>query len=271
MEATLIHSYKGGTGKTTIAVNLAVQLVRHHDHKVLLIETDFKMPSFNGIFPNINPKYYFNEYFNNKNISLEDCITKSPFSGLDVVLADPEFDPESRLHSWDKRWHHFHLKRLQSSLVEINNKSRYDFLLFDTPPGLSFIAINNIALSRRAIIIIRPDLNAIEGTKRMMKNVYFKAKSPSRFPIYVVYNQIPRVPMTKELDEWTKSFEEINLIHGARIPTVTPEWQYKIAKGQYILPAEHEINNYMSPLIKHLKNEKVDSIPDPTIDLFKHD
>jgi chromosome partitioning protein len=43
------HSYKGGTGKTTIAANLAVLLARKRYH-VFLIELDVYAPSLNAYF-----------------------------------------------------------------------------------------------------------------------------------------------------------------------------------------------------------------------------
>jgi MinD-like ATPase involved in chromosome partitioning or flagellar assembly len=46
MDSILVHSYKGGAGKTIVSVNLANQLKEVYNKKILLIEIDFKMPSF---------------------------------------------------------------------------------------------------------------------------------------------------------------------------------------------------------------------------------
>ena len=266
MEIICIHSYKGGAGKTTIALNLATQLTTTHNKKVLLIESDFKMPSFEGIF-DFKPQKYYNDYFvTENNVSLSDCITKHPkFTNLDIIIANPNFNPEEKIHLWDKRYHAYHLRRLQNSLIDLKNKNLYDYVIFDTPPGLSYIAINNIALSHHGIIVVRPNSQAIKGTFTMLEQLYLKTKSPDQINLYIVFNQIPRVPMTSKLNEWSTKFSNLKIREAARIPC-SCEGTYDMAIGKHIFEADHEINRFMIPLISFLKKEgQVLSIPDPTV------
>ena len=58
------HSYKGGTGKTTLAVNLSANLVTK-GYNVLLIDMDVYAPSLYVYF-NIQPKKWINDYLNDK-------------------------------------------------------------------------------------------------------------------------------------------------------------------------------------------------------------
>lgn len=266
MEIICIHSYKGGAGKTTIALNLATQLTTTHNKKVLLIESDFKMPSFEGIF-DFKPKKYYNDYFvTENNVSLRDCIAKHPmYDNLDVIFANPNFNPEEKIHLWDKRYHAFHLKRLQNSLIDFKNKNLYDYVIFDTPPGLSYIAINNIALSHHGIIVVRPNSQAIKGTFTMLEQLYLKTKSPDQINLYIVFNQIPRVAMTSKLNEWSTRFSTLKIREAARIPC-SCQGTYDMAIGNHIFGPDHEINRFMLPLISFIKKEgDVLTIPDPTI------
>ena len=267
MEIVCIHSYKGGAGKTTIALNLATQLTSTHSKKVLLIESDFKMPSFEGIF-DFKPQRYYNDYFIiEKNVSLQDCISPLPgYTNLDVIIANPNVNPEEKIHLWDKRYHAFHLKRLQSSLIDLKNKKLYDYVIFDTPPGLSYIAINNIALSHHGVIVVRPNSQAIKGTFTMLEQLYLKTKSPDQINLYIVFNQIPRVHMTKELNEWSTKFSAMKIKEAGRIPC-SCQGTYDMAVGKHIFESDHEINRFMVPLVSYLKNEDVIlTIPDPTVD-----
>src|SRR5574338_308299 len=57
------HSYKGGTGKTTLACNLAVSLVKK-GFRVFLLDLDVSAPSIQAYFEK-EPKRWVNDFLNN--------------------------------------------------------------------------------------------------------------------------------------------------------------------------------------------------------------
>ena len=58
-----LHSYKGGTGKTLLSVNLAATNVRKGKN-VCLLDLDFRAPSLHAVFKASNSEYWLNDYLN---------------------------------------------------------------------------------------------------------------------------------------------------------------------------------------------------------------
>ena len=58
-----VHSFKGGTGKTSISVNLAA-LLASSGKAACCLDWDFSGPSFHDIFeiPSIDIPYYLNDF-----------------------------------------------------------------------------------------------------------------------------------------------------------------------------------------------------------------
>ena len=59
-----VHSYKGGTGKTLLSVNLAATFAKA-GKKVCIFDLDFRAPSLFAILKAENAEFWFNDYLNN--------------------------------------------------------------------------------------------------------------------------------------------------------------------------------------------------------------
>ena len=166
MEKILVHSYKGGTGKTTVAVNIASML--SHDNKILLIENDFMMPSFFNIFQH-EPDVYFNDYLNS-NVKFNEVIQYEIEPNLDVVFTNKKFDPNEKVMSSDQEWFLSILKQMMEDFKTLEDN--YDYVIFDTPPGWHLVVVNLIALSNKAILLLRPNSYEVNGTKMLLEVLY---------------------------------------------------------------------------------------------------
>ena len=58
-----IHSYKGGTGKTSLSVNLAASLAKR-GRKVAILDLDFRAPSLFSILKMEKSNVWLNDYLN---------------------------------------------------------------------------------------------------------------------------------------------------------------------------------------------------------------
>ena len=235
MEKILIHSYKGGTGKTSVALNMAALLASKF--RVLVIENDFMMPSFFAIF-NHEPNLYFNDYLNGT-ANFNDIIVTNMRPNLDVIFANKIFDPNEKVMSSNQSWFMDTLERL---MKDINNlEGKYDYIIYDTPPGWHMIVINLIMLSTKAILILRPSSYAVSGTKRMIEILYKRAKPVKTWDINLLFNQIPKVKMESDINKWVQEFQKEGIKYAGQI-ACSCETSYRMAHEATIFPADHEFN-----------------------------
>jgi MinD-like ATPase involved in chromosome partitioning or flagellar assembly len=232
MEKIFIHSYKGGTGKTTVAVNLANILSK--EHRVLLVENDFSMPSFYNIF-NHEPDTYFN-YYLNESISFKDAIVPDLRPNLDVVFANKNFNPMEKIMGSDQEWFLNLLGRMLNDLKALENY--YPYVIFDSPPGWHMNLVNLITLSNKAILILRPNSYEVNGSKRLLEILYKRATPQLNLDVFLLFNQVPEVDMVKDLESWAKDFDKDGIKYAGHI-SCSCTTAYEMAHGTTIFDSDH--------------------------------
>jgi chromosome partitioning protein len=155
-----ISNHKGGTGKTTTAVNLGVALA-NLNFKVLLIDLDAQG----------NLTYSFGIQDTCLSISdvfigekkIEEVIIRK--EGLDIIPANMQLsDIELSLQSVDDRV--YVLKYMLDSIV-----SNYDFVIIDCPPSRSLLTINALIIADKVISTILLDVLSIQGLNHIRNTV----------------------------------------------------------------------------------------------------
>jgi len=169
------HSYKGGTGKTFLSVNLAA-LYAQQGKTVCLLDFDFRAPSLHALFDAKKPAYTLNNFLDGKS-ELEPTITEiqteSNWQGkLYVGFADPTTEAMSKLLTRDRRWQMKSLQRASASIKSIGQNLGLDYTIFDTSPGFEYSSINALLCSDVATIVTTSDKSDIQGTVEMIKGVY---------------------------------------------------------------------------------------------------
>ena len=176
-----IHSYRGGTGKTLLATNLAA--VYSRKEKVCLLDYDLRAPSLHNVFHVPVPDYWLNDFLNG-DCEIDECISEvNP--NLYVGLACPDAEAIREMMGKSRSWETGALSRtisLNKTLPDMG----FEKLIFDTAPGLLYSSINAVVGSDIIALVMRMDALDILGTKEMVKGVYELLEKPT----FVVVNMV---------------------------------------------------------------------------------
>ncbi|MBS4889914.1 MAG: AAA family ATPase [Anaerococcus vaginalis] len=164
MKTISIFNQKGGVGKTTSVVNLAVALSKL-DKKVLVIDFDPQANTTTGLGFDKNEleksiyKMFYDEGDNYKDYILKSeegpylIASENSLSGLEVELVS--LDEEERL-------------KMLSQIIEEIEKD-FDIILIDCPPSLGLLSLNALVASDSIIIPIQTEYYALEGVSELLK------------------------------------------------------------------------------------------------------
>jgi len=170
-----VHSYKGGTGKTSMSVNLAATFAKM-GKKVCIFDLDFRAPSLFAILKAKDIETWFNDYLNNTcdiNKTLIDMSSKITGPGkFYSSLANPATEAIRDMSSKDRKWEMHALGRLLALKDSLLKNDKFDYLIFDTSPGLQYSSINAIVAADYVIVATTGDRSDVDGTKRMLVELY---------------------------------------------------------------------------------------------------
>ncbi len=170
-----VHSYKGGTGKTLLSLNLAV-LYANRGKNVCLLDLDFRAPSLHSILKVKNAEYWVNDYLNGvydiKKVLVDLSKTHAKRGRLLVGLANPSTEAIREMSAKDRKWEMKALGRLLSLKNSLLNDMEIDYIIFDTSPGLQYSSINAIVSADIVLVVSGMDISDIKGTQRMIHELY---------------------------------------------------------------------------------------------------
>jgi len=170
-----VHSYKGGTGKTLLSVNLAAILAKR-GKKVCLFDLDFRAPSLFAVLKVDNAECWLNDYLNGTceiNKVLIDLSSRVKGNGkFFTALANPATEAIRDMSAKDRKWEMRALGRLLSLRNTLLSDKEFDYLIFDTSPGLQYSSINAIVTADYVVVATTGDRSDVDGTRRMLKELY---------------------------------------------------------------------------------------------------
>lgn len=183
-QSIAFHSYKGGTGKSTIAANLAAKLVTQ-GHSVALLDLDVYAPSLHVYFDH-SPKKWINDLLSG-DAKLSDIVvdmtpiveqitdSRNKIGKLWLIFSSPQKEEIYKLEGGLGRDKNSKVQLLRKFIqLRENLISQYncDYIIIDTSPGIRYWSINALALADVIFLTLKFGDLDIEGTKKMAADMY---------------------------------------------------------------------------------------------------
>jgi septum site-determining protein MinD len=173
-KSVVFHSYKGGTGKTTLAANVAA-ICAQKGRKVCVLDFDFRAPSLHFSFQaKPLPGKCVNDFLDGK------CAIEDAIQALDIGKngnLSAGFADSSSKAMWDstrrdRGWWSRAFRRVLDAKRTILKDLGFDYLIIDTSPGIQDSSMNALAAADIVVLVLKHDELEVEGTRRLVEDFH---------------------------------------------------------------------------------------------------
>ncbi|QVL55836.1 MAG: ParA family protein [Simkaniaceae bacterium] len=160
MKIISVCSFKGGTAKTSISLNLGAAIARFHNKRVLMIDFDAQANLTAGL--GLDPDNHDSlAAVLQDTKSIQEVIVHTDHPQVDLIPADTWLErvEVTGVLSSD-RYSHEKLKKILAPL-------KYDIALIDTPPSLCWLTESSLIACDFALVCATPEFYSIKGLQRL--------------------------------------------------------------------------------------------------------
>lgn len=160
MKIITVSSFKGGTAKTSISLNIGAVLAKNHKKKVLLIDFDAQANLTAGLGFDPDQHDSLAPVLQGTK-TIDEVILKTSVKNLDLIPADTWLERvEVTTPLASDRYSHERLRNVLSSL-------RYDYIFIDTPPSLCWLTESAFIAAHYCLVAATPEFYSIKGLQRL--------------------------------------------------------------------------------------------------------
>ncbi len=226
-----IHSFRGGTGKSNIAANLAAAAALD-GKRVAVMDTDMASPGIHVIFGlgRQKQKYTLNDYLRGECDITDACldITKQQRIKNGKLFLIPSSMTASDITRILREG--YEVSDLRNGFNEVIEKKDLDYLIIDTHPGLDRETLLSMATADFLFVVARIDEQDLLGTAATL-SVARKLQVPD---IKIIVNKKPKIYEDEAI------IKEVQQKFKTKVATIIPLLPILIEAGsRYVVILRH--------------------------------
>jgi cellulose biosynthesis protein BcsQ len=256
LDIIILHSQKGGPGKTTLSCNIAFELAKR-GNKTVLIDLDIAQPTIQHIFhvPDEEILITINDILLGESKVTEEALIKTKNPNLFLITAKENVEYGEGLLSLLEGIQQFSFFALHE-LSKFLQRMGFRYVVYDCAPGYRMESVNAAAIADARIFVVRPSTFSFEGAKQMLSDIYKKLDIKSQN--FFVFNQLPptlKKENSKLLESWKDEIIELYKPEKITFLDLLPisfDIMEQGIRGEYIFPEEDDLYKKLSKIVDTL-------------------